>query len=337
VLANYPTHPASSDILLPLQESLNLAGRSQEFDNYLADYKRSNPESKGIESVEYETAKNLYFNQDYTRAIQRLMAYTTQYPTSPRVTEANYYLAEATYRLKNFTDALRLYYLINQDQAFAFANKVVARIAELEFKQGTFDKAVPAYQRLSKIASNKKEQNVAWNGLMESYFFLQQYDSAKSYAETILQSGSVNAGAINKASLYLGKIAKALGDFESAKDEFIATINAAQDEHGAEAKYLLGELFYLTKEHKQCYETLVSLNTDFANYPEWVGKSYLLLSDNFLAGGDPFNAKAVLKSLVDNFPIETIRRTAAEKLNALDQIEIQRLQKMKSDTLENER
>jgi hypothetical protein len=45
----------------------------------------------------------------------------------------------------------------------------------------------------------------------------------------------------------------------------------------------------------------------------------------------------VLKSLVDNFPIETIRRTAAEKLNALDQIEIQRLQKMKSDTLENER
>jgi TolA-binding protein len=135
----------------------------------------------------------------------------------------------------------------------------------------------------------------------------------------------------------LGKIAKALGDFESAKDEFIATINAAQDEHGAEAKYLLGELFYLTKEHKQCYETLVSLNTDFANYPEWVGKSYLLLSDNFLAGGDPFNAKAVLKSLVDNFPIETIKRTAAEKLNALDQIEIQRLQKMKSDTLENER
>lgn len=336
VLANYPTHPASSDILLPLQESLNLAGRSQEFDKYLADYKKSNPETKGIESVEYETAKNLYFNQDYTRAIQRLMAYTTQYPTSPRVTEANYYLAEATYRLKNFTDALRLYYLINQDQAFAFANKVVARIAELEFKQGTFDKAVPAYQRLSKIASNKKEQNVAWNGLMESYFFLQQYDSAKSYAETILQSGGGNAGAINKASLYLGKIAKALGDFESAKDEFIATINAAQEEHGAEAKYLLGELFYLTKEHKQCYETLVSLNTDFANYPEWVGKSYLLLSDNFLAVGDPFNAKAVLKSLVDNFPIETIRRTAAEKLNALDQIEIQRLQKMKSDTLENE-
>ncbi len=337
VLTNYPSHPASSDILLPLQESLNLAGRSEEFDNYLADYKKSNPDSKGIESVEYETAKNLYFNQEYTKAIQRLMAYTSQYPTSPRVTEANYYLAEATYRSKNFTDALRIFYLINQDQTFAFANKVVARIAELEFKQGTFGKAIPAYQRLSKIASNKKEQNAAWNGLMESYFFLQQYDSAKSYAETILQSGSVNAGAINKASLYLGKIAKAQGDFDSAKDEFIATINAAQDEHGAEAKYLLGELFYLTKEHKQCYETLVSLNTDFANYPEWVGKSYLLLSDNFLAVGDPFNAKAVLKSLVDNFPVETVRRTAAERLNSLDQIEIQRLQKIKSDTLENER
>jgi len=337
VLTNYPNHPAGSDVLLPLQESLNLAGRSAEFDNYLAGYKKSNPDSKGIESVEYETAKNLYFNQDYAKAIQRLALYINQYPTSPRHTEANYYLAEATYRSKNFTEALRIYYQINQDQTFSFANKVVARIAELEFKQGTFNKAVPAFQRLSRIASNKKEQSVAWNGLMESYFFLEQYDSAKSYAEIIFRSGGVNAGVVNKASLYLGKIAKAQGDFEAAKDEFIATINAAQDEHGAEAKYLLGELFYLAKEYKQCYETLVSLNTDFANYPEWVGKSYLLLSDNFLAVGDSFNAKAVLKSLVDNFPIESVKRTASERLIKLDEVELQRMQKVKSDTLENER
>ncbi|MCX8491041.1 MAG: hypothetical protein ORN54_08235, partial [Cyclobacteriaceae bacterium] len=96
-------------------------------------------------------------------------------------------------------------------------------------------------------------------------------------------------------------------------------------------------LFYLTKENKQCYETLVSLNTDFASYPEWVGKSYLLLSDNFLATGDSFNAKAVLKSLVDNFPIESIKSTASDRLNKLNRTDLQRMEKVKSDTLENER
>ncbi|MCX8492175.1 MAG: tetratricopeptide repeat protein, partial [Cyclobacteriaceae bacterium] len=223
VLKNYPNHPARADVLLPLQESLTLAGRSTEFDNYFAEFKKFNLDSKGIESVEYETAKNLYFNQDYAKAIQRLTMYINQYPASPRYTEANYYLAEATYRSKNFSGALHIYYQINQDQAFSFANRVVARIAELEFKQGTFNKAVPAFQRLSRLASNKKEQSAAWNGLMESYYFLEQYDSAKLYAEILLQSGGGNAGAVSKASLHLGKIAKAQGDFEAAKDEFIST------------------------------------------------------------------------------------------------------------------
>jgi TolA-binding protein len=337
VLTNYPSHPAGKDVLLPLQESLNLAGRSAEFDKYLAGYKTANPGATDIESIEYEAAKNLYFNQDYAQAIQRLTVYTSQYPKSPRATEANYYLAEALYRAKNTVEALRIYYLIYQDQTFAFASRVSARIAELEFKQGNFDKAVPSYRQLSKIASNKKEQLVAWNGLMESHFFLTQFDSAKAYAETILKNGNVNAGAGNKASLYLGKIALAKGDFETAKDEFLTTINAAQDEYGAEAKYLLGELFYMAKEHKQCYETLVSLNTDFSNYPQWVGKSYLLLSDNFLAAGDSFNAKAVLKSLVDNFPVEAVKQTAAERLKKIDQIELERSRKIKVDTLDNDR
>jgi TolA-binding protein len=337
VLTNYPNHPASKDVLLPLQESLNLAGRSSEFDKYLSDFKLSNPDSKGIEAVEYEAAKNFYFNQEYAKAIQRLIAYTTQYPDSPRLTEANYYLAEANYRTKDFVKALSIYYTINEDKTFTFANKVIGRIAELEFRQGKYASAIPSYHQLVRVAANKKEQYTAWNGLMESYYFLAQYDSAKFYAETILEKGSVNAGAANKASLYLGKIAKDRGDFETAKDEFLTTINSAQDEYGAEAKYLLGELFYLRKDHKQCYETLVSMNTDFAGYTEWVGKSYLLLSENFLAVGDEFNAKAVLKSLIDNFPIESVKRTASDRLQKLDMAEKSKSEKIKADTLDNEK
>jgi TolA-binding protein len=337
VLTNYPNHPAGKDVLLPLQESLNLAGRSAEFDKYLSGYKNANPDAKGIESVEFEVAKNLYLNQDYAKAIQRLAAYSTQYPESPRMSEANYYQAESYYRTKESTKALAIYYTISTDKTFSFANKVTGRIAELEFKQGKYDKAIPQFHQLARIASNKKEQYTAWNGLMESHYLLAQYDSAKAYAEIILEKGNVNAGATNKASLYLGKIAKERGDYETAKDEFLSTLNSAQDEYGAESKYLLGEIFYLTKEHKQCYETLVSLPTDFSSYTEWVGKSYLLLSDNYLAMGDSFNAKAALKSLIDNFPLENIKRAAKEKLSKMDEAELKKVEKVKADTVDNEK
>ena len=151
----------------------------------------------------------------------------------------------------------------------------------------------------------------------------------------ILEKGAVNASAQNKASLYLGKSAFARGDFETAKDEFLNTLNAAQDEYGAEAKYTLGEIFYLQKQYKQSQETLVSLNNDFSSYDLWVGKSFLLLADNYVATNDLFNARATLQSLVDNFPLENIKNDAKKKLTELDALEQQRQEKIKADTLEN--
>jgi tetratricopeptide (TPR) repeat protein len=335
VLENFSNHPASNDVLIPLQEALNLAGRSGEFDKYLAGYKTANPDAKGIESVEFETGKSLYLNQNYQKAISSLGSYVSTYPESPRISEAKYYQAESYYRLKEYEKALSIYGEIGKDKNFLFGNKVIGRLAELEFKQGRYTKAVPYFHQLARLASNKKEEYSAWSGLMESHFLLAQYDSADVYAKTIIERGAVNAGAQNKASLYLGKSAMARGDYVSAQDEFINTLNSAQDEYGAEAKYLLGEIKYLTKEHKQCYETLVSLNTDFAAYPQWVGKSFLLLSDNYLAMGDTFQAKATLKSL-ETFPLDNIKTLAKEKLKKIDNAELKKkADQVKADTLDN--
>lgn len=334
VLENYGGHPASNDVLIPLQEALNLSGKSSDFDKYLAEFKKAHPDAKGIESVEFESAKNSYFNQDYQKAIAALTNYTINYPESPRTGEAKYYQAESYYRIKDWTKALSIYTELSQDKSFLFASKVIGRLAELEFKQGHYEKSVPYFQQLSKLASNKKEQYSAWSGLMDSYFLLAQYDSADVYARIILEKGNVNAGAQNKASLTLGKSAMARGDYDLAQDEFLNTLNTAQDEYGAEAKYLLGEIQYLTKEHKQCYETLVSLNSDFAAYPEWVGKSFLLLADNYLAMGDTFQAKGTLKSL-ETFPLENIKVLAKEKLKKIEGEELKKSNEVKADTLDN--
>ncbi len=321
VVEKYSTHPAANDVAVPLQEALNLAGRSSEFDQYFAKIKNANPDAKGIEPVEFETAKNYYFNQDYSKAITSLTSYINQYPESPRLGEAKYYKAESFYRLKDYAKALEIYYDVASDNAFTMLNKALARIAELEFKKGSYEKAIPYYHKLARAATNKKDQYTAWSGLMESQYLLSQYDSSDTYAKLILEKGNVNAGAQNKASLYLGKSAFSRGDYETAKDEFLNTLNTAQDEYGAEAKYLLAEIFYLNKENKACYETLISLNKDFSAYNDWVGKAYLLLSDNFLAMGNIFDAKETLKSLIKNFPLQNIKDQASERLKKLEKTE----------------
>jgi TolA-binding protein len=335
VLDKYPAHPAAQDLLLPLQEALNLSNRSGEFERYLSQFKVANPDAKGIEVVEFETAKNLYFSQNYAGAIDHLSRYVAGYPESPRLSEAKYYQAESYYRLRDFPKALEFYKSVTADAAFTLLGKSVARVAELEFKGGRFEQAVTAFQRLNTLAGNKKEENTAWNGLMESYYLLAKYDSADIFARKLVEQGNINIGSQNKASLFLGKSAMARGDYETAKDEFLSTLNSARDEYGAEAKYSLAEIFYLNHEYKQSNETLIALNTDFVSYTDWVGKSFLLIADNYLANGEVFQSKATLKSLIANFPKQDVKDKAAEKLKAIEKDEL--LKKEKVDSTGNER
>ena len=334
VIQQFPSHPAAQEALIPLQEALNLSGRSGEFEKYLAIVKKSAPDNKGLEGLEFETAKNFYFDQQYQKAITSLNAFLSSYPQSAKMQEARYYVAESYYRLREYDKAFPIHKELSSDMSFSMAGKSIARVAEIEFKQGKYEDAIKSFHAVERMSSNKKDQNNAWSGLMESYYFTAQYDSADVYAKKILEQGNVNAGAQNKASLFLGKTAMARGDFETAKDEFLNTLNAARDEYGAEAKYLLAQIFFEQKDHKACYETLISLNNDFGTYQEWVGKSFLLLADNFTAMEDIFQAKATLQSLIDHFPLQNVKDEAKRKLTLLEQREIEKEKQTEADTLE---
>lgn len=314
LIKKYPAHPASQDIVVQLQEALTLASRGSEFDEYLALFKQANPDAKGIESVEFEALKGVFFNQQYEKTVQSVKTFLVSYPESARATEARYYLAESYYRLKDNANAQAAFAEVASDPGFNLIHRVYARQGELALRAGTLRPAIASYQKLERIAANKKDLYTASAALMETYFQLGVFDSVAYYAQQIEERANVNAGALNKAALYRGKALMAQGKYEEAKDEFIQTINAAQDENGAEAKYLLGEIFYLSKEHKRCFETLIDFNAAYPAYTEWVGKSFLLLADNYLATKETFQAKATLQSLVDSFPLESIKAQARQKL-----------------------
>jgi tetratricopeptide (TPR) repeat protein len=336
VLTLFKTHPAAQQVLLPLQEALGIAGRGGEFENYLAEFKKANPENKNLEVVEFESAKNLYFDQQYEKAIVGFTSFLNVYSESAKINDVKYYLAESYYRLHDFDKALTIYVALANDPAFNLGNKVIARVAEIQFKQGKYDQAIISFHRVEKIAANKKELYTAWSGLMESFYLLAQYDSVNTYANLIIEKGNVNAGAQNKASLYLGKSAMARGDYETAKDEFLNTLNTARDEYGAEAKYRIGEIFYLTKAYSQSAEILIALSTDFKQYEEWVGKSFLLLADDYLAMDQRFQAKETLKSLIDNnFPLQHIKDSAKEKLKLIEDADLKEKQRLEADTVNN--
>jgi len=105
VVKQFTSHPLAQEALLPLQDALSQAGRGKEFDAYMAHFRRANPENKGLESIEFETAKNAFFDQEYPTAAVALNNFISSYPQSSRLQEARYYVAESYYRMQDYSKA----------------------------------------------------------------------------------------------------------------------------------------------------------------------------------------------------------------------------------------
>jgi tetratricopeptide (TPR) repeat protein len=191
-------------------------------------------------------------------------------------------------------------------------------LGDLWFDREDYRRAISAYQELEVSASTKKESYYAWSGLMESHLKLEEYTQADRYANLILEQGAVNANASNRSLLVRGKAAYSNGDTQAATDHFLSTLNTAQDENGAEAQYMLAKIQSEQGQYQQSNETLYDLNSRFGNFGYWLGKSFLLVSDNYVGLGELFQARATLESIIENAPETEIVEEAKVKLAALE-------------------
>lgn len=332
LLDRHITHELAGGAISGMQQVLTQLGRNDEFDRYLTQYKNANPDDESLSSIEYEAAKNLYFNQRYERAIPSFQDYIRQYPNTASAYESKFYIAESYYRLENMGEAIAHYEQVIEDNKIAQTSRAVQRVAELSLQAKYFKKAIRYFNDLANIARTKREQYNAWSGLMEAYYQTEKYDSVTFYGQLILDKGNVNANAESKANLFLGKAAYNQGNNQEAMDYFLTTLNTAKDENGAEAQWLVAEIQYKNGDHTTSIETLYDLNTNFSAYEFWLGKSFLLIADNYIALEEGFQAKATLNSLVERSPLPEIVEMAKRKIRDLDEEQAQQSIEPEVDT-----
>jgi TolA-binding protein len=336
VIKEYPQSRVANSALLGLQEAMNAANRTEELSEYIALYKAANPDSKDLASIEFESAKSLYFNLNYSGAIRAFREYLNNYPESPFLLESHYYLGESYYRNGDKKEAIQEFEFVSKDITSKWYNRAILKLAVLNKDLGNHSDAKNYFQRLNAIARNKKEQYNAWTGLMESYYELEKYDSVKLYAQMILDKGIVTANAQTRANLYYGKAIEALGNKGEAIDYYISTVNTANDQFAAESQYRIALIFYEEKEYRRSLETLFNLNENFSSYDYWIGKSFILIAKNYLGLKENFQVEATLNSVIERSPNEEIREEAKQILNELESIKEEAVQAdtVQTDSLE---
>jgi tetratricopeptide (TPR) repeat protein len=318
VLDQYPTSPIASNALYSLQETLAANNQSESFEPYLSRFKFANPQSNAIETIEFESAKSLYFNGKYSQAITKLESYLKTYTNNAFSSDARYFLADSYLRQNDKPTALTRFKEVVEENKTEYLNRAILRVAELEFENKNYPEAIKYYTRLREVSANRKEQANASLGMMRAYFLTGDYDNTKRLAEELITQGNATLNAYNSALLHRAKATYAQGNLEEAGKQFAATVASATDVNGAEAQYMTAEIYFKQNKYKESIEAANKMTSDFAAYDYWVVKSFLLIADNYLAQKENFQARQTLTSIIDNSDIAELVNEAKTKLATLD-------------------
>ncbi|WNB16879.1 tetratricopeptide repeat protein [Marivirga arenosa] len=342
ILNNYLTHSTANGALAGLQELYGIMNKEEDLDQYLTAYKNANPNDGEVTKIEFDAAQSLYFNQKYDRAIASFQAYINNYPDHSLTADAKYYLADSYYRNNQFNEALDLFYEVVESNNTAFNKRSILKIAEIELQNKAYDKARLYFSKLLDNSENKKDKFNAYTGLMEIAKSQSDYSKMIYYADLIIKEAAVNANAVNEAYLNKGMANYYQGKYDEAKVSFQNAVNAAKDEYAAESKYMISLMQYNSEEYQESINTLFELNKTYNSYSTWLGKSFLLIADNYYAMRESFQAKATLNSIIENSDSKILKDEAQLKLDLikeeearLDGIETDNISSEKNDSISN--
>ncbi|MBC8111355.1 MAG: tetratricopeptide repeat protein [Verrucomicrobia bacterium] len=319
ILEEYPQHPAADDAISGIREALANANRSDEMTDILLAYKNANPKGgKNTESIEFETAKDLYVSEKYQKAVMNFEKFVQDYPASANLSDAQYFLGDAYLRIEDKKNAVRYFEQVVAAGKGNNAPKAAIKAAEIRMTEKNYGAAVANYRFLLGASRSKKDQLTAYTGLLDAYFDLEKSDSTLYFADLVVQNAGANPRLVHKAELKKGKVYFRNKDFTNAGKIFKTLVKDAKDEFGAEAQFLTGDLLFQQKNYKQSLEALFAVNENFSDFAVWRNKAFLLIAENYIAQQEIFQAKATLQSIMDNSEDKETIAAAKKRLEELE-------------------
>ena len=280
------------------------------------------------DSLTFMAAERMYMAGDKGAAAQ-IQRYLQQFPNGGFALNAHFYLAELFYKEGKFTDANNHYTYVAGQPDNIFSEQALSRASELTFNAEKYSEALEMFNRLENIAAGKWNIIRANIGQMRCHLKLNSYENAIIAAEKVRKSEVANEAMIREANYAEGKSYYQLNNFDKAMAGLKSVATDVKYEQGAEAKYLISEIFYRQNNIQKSEEEIMDFISKNTPYQYWLGKSFILLADIYLSKGDQFQAKHTLKSMIENYNNDTdgIKADAAKKLLVIENEEKSEQQK----------
>ncbi|MEX2485801.1 MAG: tetratricopeptide repeat protein [Brumimicrobium sp.] len=255
------------------------------------------------ESFYYETANELYLNEEYDEAIPELKKYLDRYPDGRFSVQLTSYLADIYYQRDEKDKALENYKTIINKQNSSFTEEALVRTSKTLYNQKEYEKALPYYEKLEDLASSPQVVYNTRVGLMRCNFLLDNFENAAQAAGRVVDDELLSNETVELEANYIAGISNfEIEKYEDAIPFLEWTEENTGSERGTEALHTLAYCHYHLKNLEKAEDLHNKLLKRKPAYDFWIAKSLILQTHVFIAKDDLFQAEKTINLVVNNYP-----------------------------------
>lgn len=253
------------------------------------------------DSLTYLAAEKLFMRGDNEGARRSLTNYLQTFPQGAFSSNANFYLASIAFAKKDLEEAKRLFSLVLESGDTKFREESWARKAEIEYLDKDYAAAMESFKHLQAVAENPENKEAAKLGLMRCAELTGLPQEALLAANDLLKEPKLSPEIMSEARYVRAKAYISLKQENKALADLKEISKDTRTIHGAEAKYLLAQLYYDNKDDKNAETVLMNFIENGTPHQYWLARGFILLADIYIRQGDDFQARQYLTSLQNNY------------------------------------
>lgn len=252
------------------------------------------------DSVSYAIAYDQFKNGSYEKSANAFSKYRSKYKNGMYKLPSLYFEGESYSLLKKYEEATFAYEQVIEQGASDYYVKALKKAALINYNHKQDNEKAFKYFDLLVNKQNLNELGFI-EGALVTANLTNKNQQVIVYADRLIKHKESNLDQKATAHFYLAKAAQKEGKDDQAIKSYNEVVRMSKNNKAAEASYQVAELFYKQKNLEIAEKQALETTNRAVNYPYWVARSLLLLTDIFVDNKDVYNAKAAVDAILDNY------------------------------------
>ncbi len=318
VLSDYPDSPFTADAASGIQFALLASGNADRSDAIIDSLAQIHAGSSLAEVLRFRQAETRYQSGLPDQALADFESLLADGVSRGRRADVYWYMGLIQRENGNTAAAMRALRLGLEDTDSGRRKDLARLLGALQLVEQDYDGALSTYDIMVQVTTpGTNERAQALYGRSRALSGLGRAEEARGLLEDVVQTAP-DSPASYPALLGLARIHIEARAVTQAITLLEKVSRNARDATGAEALFVLGELYFSEGDAARSIATLSRMSALFPGYPEWMARSLGLQGRAFEQMGNPGEALRIYKELVATYPESPDAGNARERIEDLE-------------------